>query len=744
MTNFDLTAFYGQFRDETWDNLDLVEQGLTTLEAQPDDQALLDRMLRAIHTTKGSAKIMGFSHINRLAHRIEDVLGAVGKGEIDLTAEVGTAIFETIAAIRTLTDAQVEGQPAPVDVSELLTTLGKILGEEGEPKKEEKPPPTQELQTTAPSPLVTMPTRPTGRTRETMRVDLERVDQLARQVGEMLSLQQQAVEEQFSLYDLTVIQKETLRALEGLRDRLVSCQDRLAPSQAETLFQSFNWLENSIQRLDDQWREFTRNHDVLIERFSLALNELHQDALNIRMLPIGTLFEVFPGVVRRMAGESGVEVALEIRGSEVELDRRVLDLLREPLIHLVRNALDHGIEPPRIREAQGKSRRGKVILEAWQRGRRVHIRIQDDGKGIDPDRLRQTAVERGFLKESQAQEADRETLLNLIFLPGFSTRKQVTDISGRGVGMNIVQTTIHQLNGTIQIDTQPGKGTTFALEVPLTLATIRVLFVESSGETIAFPASAVRGLMRIEPQEIISVEGRSMFQWHEQTIPLIPLAQVLGFFIEERGDVLKPSVITGTNGRQVALTVDRIIDEAEVVVQPLRGILGRSPLFSAATISGTGRVIPILHMAGLLARKAGGTPVSTRAYRSQVQPRDNPVILLVEDAIITRELERSILEAAGYQVETAFDGLDALQKLEQRSFQLVITDIEMPRMDGFELTLRIREEPRWTDLPVIIISAREKDEDRRRGLQVGAQAYIAKSRFDQSNLLETITQLMVR
>jgi two-component system chemotaxis sensor kinase CheA len=310
--------------------------------------------------------------------------------------------------------------------------------------------------------------------------------------------------------------------------------------------------------------------------------------------------------------------------------------------------------------------------------------------------------------------------------------------------MNVVQTTIHQLNGTIQIDTEPGRGTTFTLEVPLTLATIRVLFVQSAGETIAFPASAVRSLVRIRPQDIISVEGRSMFQWHEQTIALVPLAQSLGLAPEDSGGNLRPGVIIGSNGRQVALTVERIMDEAEVVVQPLQGILGKSPLFSAATISGTGRVIPILHMAGLLAKKTAVTPVSARAYQPRMQPRENPVILLVEDAIITRELERSILEAAGYQVVTAFDGLDALQKLEQRSFHLVITDIEMPRMDGFELTTRIREEPRWTDLPVIIVSAREKEVDRRRGLEAGAQAYIVKSRFDQSNLLETITQLVVQ
>jgi len=733
MSDLDLTAFYGQFRDEAWENLDLLEQDLAALEAQPDDTALLDRMLRAIHTTKGSAKIMGFAEINRLGHEIEEVLGAVRKGQTALTPEVGNAILQASGGIRALTTALVEGrQPQDVDTDGLLAALRQVLG------AQEARPPQAEA-----APLVTMAAAPAGRPRETIRVDLERLDQLAQLVGETMALQQRAIEERDSLHELLRSQEEAERALSGLRDRLEAYRERFRPLQAEEVFHRLDGLENTIQQLVEQGRTFNRDHSALIERFTLALDELHREALIMRMVPIGTLFEVFPGVVRRLAAECGVEVNLEVQGADVELDRRVLDLLRDPLIHLVRNALDHGVEPPAERKRLGKPPRGQIVLEADQKGQRVQVRVQDDGRGIDLEQVRRTAVERGVLSEKQASEADDKLLMDVIFRPGFSTRQKATDMSGRGVGLDVVQTTMRQLNGLVQVLTQLGKGTTFLLDVPLTLATMRVLMVECGGETMAVPASAIRNLVRIGPEQIVSVEGHPMLHWQEHTVPVLPLASVLGLPARERNKRAAPALVLGTDGRQVALTVDQLLDEVEVVVRPLGEILGRSAFFSAATISGTGDVIPILDLAGLL--HAG--PLVTQAEQPQLElataprPRATASVLLVEDAITTRELERSILEAAGYRVETAYDGMDALEKLERGDFRIVITDIEMPRMDGFELTTRLRQEPRWAGLPVVIITAREDEEGRRRGLQAGAQAYIVKSRFDQSNLLETIAHL---
>ncbi len=726
MTDLDLTAFYGQFRDETWENLDLIEQGLTDLEARPDDRALLDRMLRAIHTTKGSAKIMGFGEINRLAHRIEDLLGAIRKEELALTPQIGDLLFEAIGAVRALTEARIAGEPPTADLADLLGRLGRLIGAEAP-----APQPT--------APPVTVQGRPAPQPRETIRVNLERVDRLTRQVGELLSLQQRARAETAQIADLLLAQEEAERALRTLQERLEQVWNRLLPAQREEVSQCLTWSVASLRRAQEAGQELRRTHSVLREQYALALNELHQDALSIRMLPIGTLFEIFPAVVRRMAGDSGVEVALEVQGSDVELDRRVLDLLRDPLIHLVRNALDHGIEPPAEREKQGKPRRGHVVLEAEQRGRRVYIRVRDDGRGIDLERVRRRAMEQG---RGGAVIAGREALLQLIFEPGFSTREQVTDISGRGVGLNVVQTAIRQLGGTIQIDTQPGQGTTFTLDVPLTLATIRALLVETAGEMIAFPALAVRGLLRIRAKDLVQVEGRTLLRWQEQAIPLLLLDGILGLRAETTPRSTRPAVITGNNGRQVALAVDRVLDEAEIVVQPLEGVLSKSPYFSAATTIGRGRVVPVLNPAGLLTGRHPATVTTPTTTVAPTPLRRSLRILLVEDALITRELERSILEAAGYQVETALDGVDALQRLEKGPVHLIVTDIEMPRMDGFELTTRLRQDPRWADLPVVIVTAREDEQSRRRGLQVGAQAYIVKSRFDQSDLLETIARLV--
>jgi two-component system chemotaxis sensor kinase CheA len=728
MAELDLTAFYGQFRDEAWENLNILEQGLTELEARPDDTALLDRMLRAVHTTKGSAKIMGFAEVNSLAHEIEEVLSAIRKASTRMTAETGNVLLQASQAIRTLTLNRIEGRSDPVDVNALIVALKRLLGIE-EPAAEAAPVVTVAATATA------------GRPRETMRVDLEHVDHLARLIGETLALQQQAVEERGLLRDFLMDQEEVQLAFTKLEERLTAYRDRFRPRQAEEVSLYLALLENALANLSQRSSDYHRNHTALLERFALALEELRQQSLALRMVPIGTLFEIFPGVVRRMAGEAGIEVALEVRGADVELDRRVLDMLREPLVHLVRNALAHGIEPPEERFRQHKPRRGGLLLEATQQGRRVQVHVRDDGRGIDLEKVRRTAVERGLLDEERARAADERTLTELLFRPAFTTRRQVDDLSGRGVGLDVVQATMRQLNGTVQVQSQPGCGTTFTLDVPLTLATVRVLLVEAGNATVAVPSNAVRSLVRIRPVDVVPVEGRPTLHWQEHSVPIVALAQILGLTAAAPGGP-RPALIVGADGHPTALVVDGLLDEVEVVVRPLGEILGMSPFFSSATLLGSDQVVPILDLAGLLSARpilvqtGGAEPVQIAAPRRQM------CILLVEDAITTRELERSILEAAGYSVETAFDGVDALQRLEQGSFQLIITDIEMPRMDGFELTARVRQNPQWAGLPIVIISARSDEESRRQGLQVGAQAYISKSRFDQGNLLETIAQLV--
>jgi two-component system chemotaxis sensor kinase CheA len=280
------------------------------------------------------------------------------------------------------------------------------------------------------------------------------------------------------------------------------------------------------------------------------------------------------------------------------------------------------------------------------------------------------------------------------------------------------------------------------MDVPLTLATVRVLLVEAAGATLAIPSNSIRGLVQVRPWQVVPVEGHPTLHWQEYTVPIAVLAQVLGLAEQPPHRGAQPAIIVGQDGRPSALVVDRLLDEVEVVVRPLGEVLGVSPYFSAATLLGVDQVVPILDLGGLLTSRPVLSRAREQAPGQLVAPRDPPLILLVEDAITTRELERSILEAAGYRVETAFDGADALQKLERSEFQLIITDIEMPRMDGFELTTRVRQDPRWSALPVVIITARADEEGRRRGLQIGAQAYIVKSRFDQGNLLETVSQLV--
>ena len=543
-----------------------------------------------------------------------------------------------------------------------------------------------------------------------------------------------AAEARRGLQEALALGRTGLRHWAGLRE--VLAQAATGELAVEAIRQVEGWNRDLRDALQRAWEEL---EEVRIQQDLLA-TELRHQVLGIRMQSLGVVFETFPRAVRDLAREFGKEVEFVVTGGEVELDRRIIEALGEPLLHLIRNALDHGLEAPAVRQAAGKPARGRLAIRAWEKGNRVVVEVEDDGAGIDPAVLRETAVRKGVLRPDAAQALSDADALGLIFRPGFSTSRLITDVSGRGVGMEIVQTVLERMRGSVTVDSTPGPGTRVILDLPLSLAMLPALLVRTGGVTYALPASAVERVARFQPEELQSLEGRRAARLEGETIPLVELASLLGVPCDRAEGGAVTAVLLRAGTRRVGFLVEEVLDEGEVVLKELGPFLGKVDVVAGATVLGSGEVVLILDP-GTLIRLARGAPVA--APGRPVAPALAPArLLVVEDSLIARDLERTILESAGFQVEVALDGLDALEKLGTGDYDLVITDIEMPRMDGFELLGRIRAQERTRGLSVIVVTNREKAEDKRRGMELGADAYILKSSFDQSSLLDTIQRLI--
>jgi CheY-like chemotaxis protein len=413
---------------------------------------------------------------------------------------------------------------------------------------------------------------------------------------------------------------------------------------------------------------------------------------------------------------------------------------------MIRNALDHGIETPMVRLQAGKPEVGSIRLQALQEGARVIITLKDDGRGLDPQRLKQVAIDNGFLDEGEAVALSEDQLLDLVFLPGFSTRATVTDVSGRGVGMDVVHANVASLKGEVNVASESGQGTTFVISLPLTLATVHALLVACDGEILAIPTNSVARVLQLPVEQIRFAQGSHAVIYQGNILRVRSLREALGWQEEHADLLVRPRVtlvVLQSGERRVGFLVEEILGEREIVVKDLGSHLNKVQHIAGATILGSGTVGLILDVPQMLWQEQ---PVVRQELpkpsEDQNCSRQGRVILMVEDQVVTRHMEKGILEAAGYQVITAENGVDALNKLKEQSFDLVVTDIEMPKMDGFTLAKKIRANEQTRDLPVVIVTSMAREQDRRRGVEVGADAYLVKSNFDQRALIATIDALL--
>jgi two-component system chemotaxis sensor kinase CheA len=581
-----------------------------------------------------------------------------------------------------------------------------------------------------------------------VRVSLAKLDALLTESGE-LSVTRLRVAERLS--ELRELQREMERwQREWTRSRPARARLRRAAHrggrEAEAVLRAADQADRQAQAIVQRTRELVANLAQNMSQLATVSDAIGEQVMAIRLLPAGSMFAPFERLVRDLSRQIGKEARLELIGTETELDRRILDELRDPLMHMLRNSLDHGLEPAADRLRLGKPAHGSLTLAAHQRGDRVQISIADDGRGLDLDAIRATAVRRNLLTAERAGNLDTAALIDLIFHPGFSTRSAASEISGRGVGMDVVRDHVARLGGTISVSTARDKGTTFTISVPLTLATTRVLLVEDAGQTYAIPSSSVERTGRMRARELRRLEGRPTVDVDGQVLPVVELSAVLQRPRADgvASDEWRPFFVLRSDERAVALLTDRLIDETELVVKGLGAPLKRVRHVSGAAVLGTGVVVVILNPADVLKSSLSHVDCAPRVPRpvekELVVPRKR--VLVVDDSVMTRTLERTILESAGYSVVVATDGEHALQVLDQSGADAVVSDVEMPRMSGLELTAALRQDERWRHLPVVLVTSLDSPEHVERGAAAGADGYIVKGRFDQNDLLKAVARLV--
>ena len=680
-------------------------------------------MRRWLHSLKGAARAAE-------AHAVEHIAHAAEASVPDRLPD--DRWFDAMRAALDAMPAAFADDNA--DVSGVIAALTPEL-----PTPVPKPPKKETGKATAPKQAHTAD-------HGSVRVSLAKLDSLLTESGE-LSVTQLRVGER--LNEL----RELLRELEALQRELVKTRPLRArmrraahPSrEAEALMRGAERGDLRLQKVVQRTREIVADLAQNTSQLATVAHAISEEVMGIRLLPAGTMFAPFERMVRDLSRQIAKDARLELSGTNVELDRRILDELRDPLMHMVRNSLDHGLEPAADRVRAGKPSQGRLRIAAEQRGDRVQIVVEDDGRGLDVEMIRATAVKRGFIAPDRAETMDQDMLIDLIFHPGFSTRQTVSELSGRGVGMDVVRDHVSRLGGTIRVETTLGMGTTFTISIPLTLATTRVVLVEDSGQTFAVPSSAVERTGRIRASELRTLEGRLAIQVDGRVVPIVELSTVLQ---RDHGssEEWRPFFVLRQAERRVGILTDRLVDETELVVKGLGAPLRRVRHVSGAAVLGTGAVVVILSPADLFKSALGNVEAAPRQTVSlEPTPRSEAPkrrVLVVDDSVMTRTLERTILESAGYSVVVATDGSHALEMLRQTPVDAIVSDVEMPRMTGLELTAAVRQDERWRHLPIVLVTSLDAPEHVERGAAAGADAYIVKGRFDQNDLLQTVGRLL--
>lgn len=721
------TRLLATFRVEAEEHLQALTANLLALERGlpvAETRELVEVTFREMHTLKGAARSVGLMDVEALCQACESLLSRVNRGDLALGQTIVGRLQEAVDVVAPL----LRGAVGPAAVREMVARLDQApaesVGDSGHTR-----PATADRR---------IPAEPAGvMSSDTVRLATAKLDALLLRAEDLL-VPKLAAEERV---------KEARVLVEALsRWRTASTRSR-APEPARTGAGRPPGpgaaLDAELRALEEQARgmlgRLTRDQSTV----ATVVDGLQEEMRQTRMMPVASVLDLFPRMVRDLAREQGKEVDWVADGVAMEMDRRVLEQMKGPLIHLVRNAIDHGIEPPDARQQTGKPRRGRVqVTIVAEEGGRLEMCVEDDGCGLDLGRVREAAVRAHLLSPGAAQALTDEEALELVYRSGVSTSPIITDVSGHGLGLAIVKERVERLGGQIRLATGAGTGTAVRMTLPATIATFRGLLVQAGGQLFLLPTGAVERAIRVAREELETVEGREAIRLNGRPLPVLALSRLLRLPEGESEPGGKIACLVVKHGEErVGLFVEGLLGSREVLVKELRPPLVRVRNVSAAGLLGTGQVVLILRPADLL-KSVREAPRPTAPAAAREEAKRPTVILVVDDSITTRTMERNLLEAAGYQVRVAVDGIEAWTLLKSETFDLVVSDVDMPRMDGLDLTARIRADRTLGELPVVLVTALESREDKERGIQVGANAYLVKSSFDQSNLLDIIRRLL--
>ena len=736
------------FRAELSSQSQALTTGLLALERDPVAATHLEACMRAAHSLKGAARIIDLTPAVRVAHEMEECLVAAQRGAIRLDHAHIDALLKGIDLLAELASEQgpdeAEAERRIDSFVHALHQAPKVHGATPSPSEPRLPEETSgagdntAISTASAEPEA--PAIPGDAGSRMVRVTAESLNRLLGLAGESLMASRRLRPFNDGLLRLRRVQAELVRSVEALKAAMPAATTD--PSALQALDAVQLRLQESQAILGQRLDEF----DTVDRQATDLASRLYDETLASRMRPFEDGVRHFSRTVRDIGRALGKKVRLDIVGGATSIDRDILEQLDAPLGHLLRNAVDHGLEDPQERSAAGKPAEGTIRLEARHHAGLLQIIVADDGRGIDLDALRQATVDRGFTTTEAVHDLSEAELLEFLFLPGFSMKATISDISGRGVGLDAVQAMVRQIRGQVEIASQPGRGTRFQLQLPLTLSVIRALLVEIAGEPYALPLVAITRTLRLPREHIASLEGRPHFQFDGRQIGLVTAHEVLGRGEADTTGADLAAVIVGQGNDSYALVVDRFLGEHELVVRPLDPRLAKVKDVSAAALMENGAPVLILDVEDLI-RSMEKLVSSGRLRTLEQRParagqKQRKRILVVDDSLTVRELERKLLDHRGFEVEVAVDGMDGWNAIRSGAFDLVVTDIDMPRMDGIELVTLIKKDSGLRNIPVMIVSYKDREEDRRRGLDAGADYYLTKSSFHDETLIHAVEDLI--
>ncbi|MDJ0576872.1 MAG: hybrid sensor histidine kinase/response regulator [Xenococcaceae cyanobacterium MO_234.B1] len=772
------------------DHIEKIETGLLHLEKHPNDKAKLDELLRATHSLKGDSRMLGVEEAEMLVHQMEDLLNEVKDSQSLVSDNLCDRLYHGIDAVRKIAREAVTGEPSGVSV---FHVIAQLMGAEAEAEPEslafeetsdkttvavDKTLQDETIQEVKDNTILntvfnkdntvfntvsnveeifgansnsSSPETPNkAYTQEhqidTVRVDFNKLDTLMDQAGELLATKMRLARRNYDVAQMFQLWEDWSRNLSLNQTLFQELEPRLTPEELEPLQKYEQINQQYLEQLGDF---VTKLQNIVVEdnaRLESVTNDLESGIRNLRVVPLSNIFNLFPRMVRDLGKQLNKKIDFQIEGGDTAVDKRILEAIKDPLTHIIRNAIDHGLETPEERALAGKPPTASLTLRGYQKGNNIVIESIDDGRGLDIAKIKATAIRRCAYTEAELENMKDSQIQSLIFAPGFSTRTEVSQISGRGVGLDVVRANVERLKGSIQVESIPDKGCKFQIILPTSLSTTQVLLVDVNKTPYALPIDFIDKMILVAKTDIFLLEGTPTISWNDEPLSVVWLADLLGLPSKQSDSLGKqtiPCVILKVDSERLGVFVDGFFDQQNIILKPQSKLLQKIPNISGATILSGGDICMVLNPKDLVLTATQGTGFAGERPQIVTKAPVKPKVLLVEDSPPIRTQVKRILEGSGYDVTVAVDGLEGFKTIRAgKAFDAVVSDVEMPNLSGLEMTARIREYPEYEELPIILVTTLAKEADKRRGVEAGANAYLTKGDFDQNLLLNTLERLI--